>query len=627
MKNKILNLGILAHVDAGKTTLTESLLYHSNIICNMGNVDKGTTITDSLELEKKRGMTIKASTVSFSIEGVKINLIDTPGHADFIGEVERSLRVLDGVILVVSAVEGVQPQTRILFHHLQKMKMPVLIFVNKIDRIGADYERTCKQISEQLSPCTVRMQKVEERDNKCQVTNRLFSEDLFAQQIIELSDKLLEKYLDEKPISQEELIGTMRFRVQKGKLYPIYAGTALRDFGVIELMHGIVTWLPLRKQIAEMPKELSAYVYKVEYDEKGRKKAYFRIFAGRIAIKDKITIAESEREFVVNNLSTVIEGRQSKCHILEENDIGILMDIPEIKCGDFLGREWKQKGLTAWGEPMLRVVIRPFVAGERSKLLEALKLLEYEDPLLSVEIHQETQEIQVSLFGKLQIEILDALLRERFHIRVVFSGIKTIYKVKPKHSVYAQIRLNEPGNYHRAGIGFQVEPLPTGAGNQYETKVSYGFIEASFQNAVRAGVEKAFLDGLGDGIVDTKVIFKDADYDSVTSTPADFRRLAPLVIREALQTAGVSILEPIMKYRLCAPICYEKRIIAELRKIEASLENVIFSDTEMRANGDVPFDTAKEFQIQLSTITGGQGIFEMEFYRYQNKNRIDFLQD
>ena len=617
MENKILNLGILAHVDAGKTTLTESLLYHSGIIRKMGNVDKGTTVTDSMSLEQERGMTIQASTVSFSLEGIKVNLIDTPGHADFFGEVERSLSVLDGVILVLSAVEGVQTQTRILFQYLERMGIPMCIFINKLDRIGADSGKVCEQIRKQLSPHIVLMQEtVAEGGRDCRIRAYDRQEEPFTQQVISQSDALMEKYIDDIPISGEELDEAMKLLVQKGELYPVYAGAALHDIGVAELIKGMTTWLPCSGS-GEGDRELSAYVYKIEFEEDGRKKAYIRVYEGALTRKDRVRLADRELDFVVNNLSTVRDGKQVAISKVSANDIAILSDIPHIKCGDFLGRRRIRKGTPAREEPMLRIVVRPIRENQRFFLLEALKELESEDPLLHIRIHRITQEIQVSLFGKLQIEILTALLRERYGIAVSFSGASTICKAKPAEKAFMQIRMNEPGNLHRAGIALLLEPLPTGTGNQYETRVSYGFLEKPFQNAVREGVEKALEDGDGDGIVDTKVTFLDADYDSVTSTPADYRRLAPQVIRRGLAQAGLLRMEPIMTYQLLAPSVYERKLIGELGKMSASVEEVTFTGDEMTVKGQVPYDTAKDFPIQLKSMSGGKGVFEMRFLEYR----------
>lgn len=610
-----MNLGILAHVDAGKTTLTESLLYHSGIIKSRGSVDKGTTITDSLELEQKRGMTIKASTVSFPIDDVKINLIDTPGHVDFIGEVERSLRALDGAILVISAREGVQPQTRILFHQLKKMRMPVIMFINKTDRVGADYEAVLSQIRTQLAPGIIPMQEVKRTPQQEYVIRDYdWEETVFTEQIILCSERLLEKYLDGQKMEPEELEKCLRQQAGEGLQYPVYAGSALKDLGIAQLMQGIVRWLPVRK-----PEKsgLSAYIYKVEHEEGGHKKIFFRIFSGTIAQKDRVRTAGAVQEITINNLMTVSRGRQIPAAKVGVNDIGILTDIPSLCCGGFIGEAAGGKCAGHLAEPMLCVNVAPAEDKDRYRLLDALNELTEEDPLLKVRISEQTGEILMDLFGRLQIEILKDTLAERFGITAQFSGMKTICREKPVSSACVQIRMGENRNLHRAGIGIRMEPLKSGEGNRYETEVSFGFIEKSFQNAVREGVEKALEEGLEYALTDTRIVFVSADYDSVTSTPADYRRLAPEVVRKALRQTGVIKLEPVMNYRLFAPSGCERRIMGRLANMQASIENVIYDGGEMEVRGQVPFDAAKEFQVELKSMTEGRGIFEMEFLEYR----------
>ena len=438
-----MNLGILAHVDAGKTTLTESLLYHSGIIKSRGSVDRGTTITDSLELEQKRGMTIKASTVSFPIGDVKINLIDTPGHVDFIGEVERSLRALDGVVLVISAREGVQPQTRILFHQMKKMKMPVILFINKTDRVGADYEAVLAQIRTQLSTRIIQMQEVKRMPQQDYTIREYdWADTVYTEQIIMCSEKLLEKYLDGGKVEAEELEACLRFRVGKGRQYPVYAGSALKDLGIEQLMRGIVRWLPVRKPENS---RLSAYIYKVEHDECGHKKVFFRVFSGTISQKDRVSAAGTDQEITINNLMTVSRGRQIPAVKVGVNDIGILTDIPALSCGGFIGEACGGKNMGRLMEPMLCVNVAPAEAGDRYRLLDALNVLTEEDPLLKVRVSEQTGEILMDLFGKLQIEILRDTLAERFGVKAEFSGMKTICREKPVSAACAEIRMGEKG--------------------------------------------------------------------------------------------------------------------------------------------------------------------------------------
>ena len=306
--------------------------------------------------------------------------------------------------------------------------------------------------------------------------------------------------------------------------------------------------------------------------------------------------------------------------MITEGDIGILIDVPEICCGDFLGKRWKQKGLMEWGEPMLQIEVQPETAEGRFGLLNALKKLECEDPLLRIIVNPETKAIHVSMFGKLQIEILAAMLRERFGLKVTFSGIRTICKLKPKQAIREAIRMNEPGNRHYAGIEFFIQPLEAGMGNQYETKVSFGDLKETFQNGAREGALKALESSMSEKFVDTKITFTDMDFDSVCGTPADYRRLAQEVFVKAIEKVGTDIMEPIMSYELTAPLVYEKKVVGKLRKMMASIETLDFGIEEMVIKGLVPYDAAKEFQIELSMMTGGKGIFEMEFFEYRKKD-------
>lgn len=619
MKNKILNLGIMAHVDAGKTTVTESILYHSGIIKHMGNVDKGTTITDSLELEQKRGMTIKSSTVSFYIDDVKINLIDTPGHMDFIGEVERSLAVLDGVILVISAKEGVQPQTRIIFHELNKMKLPVIFFINKVDRLGVNIDKVYKDIKNQLTDKCLIMQKVNDYGTKqCTIYNYSYSDEPFTEQIILASEKLLHKYLNDISILDEDYSNSIRFKVQNSKIYPIYHGSALMDIGVDTLITAIAKWFVKDNHTVNNHSNLSAYVYKIQWDSNHHKKAYVKIFSGELKVREKVLLCRTGESITMKNMFSLYNGKEPSTQYICQNDIGILYDVEELNCGDFIGNTLKFNGLMNMAEPLLSVGIRPSDPSMRSNLLGALNELMVEDPFLSLDIKKSTGEITLKLFGKLQKEILQSILKERYEIDAYFEEIRTVSKEKPMKKVTYGIGLNDQGNPYRAGIWLTLEPLPIGSDFIYESQVSLGYIEKSFQTAVEHGVILGIKEGIHNEVVDVKVTFVDADYDSVTSTPSDYRKLAPEVIKKALQICGVKNLEPYMKYILITPMGYEKIVMCALNSMKASIETIDYSNMELNVKGVVPYDLCKDFQLDLLSMTEGTGVFETEFLEYRD---------
>lgn len=612
---KTINLGVLAHVDAGKTTVTEGLLVHCGVKPQMGRVDHGTTTTDSMALERQRGMTIRASTVSFTYNNIKVNLIDTPGHMDFIAEVERSLSVLDGVVLVISAKEGVQPQTRVIFRKLRAMHIPTLLFVNKIDRLGVSIEEVLADVREHLTADTLVMQRVtKEGSREVAVKDLPLNGDAQAEALIERDETLLEAYLEGREIPVGMLHAALRTCVRSETVFPLYMGAALHDIGIAPLLDAITSFFG---HDAEAQAPLSALIYKVEWDAKGHKLLYARVFSGILPIRGQIAVAGGGVGVKVRGLLAAQDGRLVATEQIMAGDIGVLLDAPGIRCGDWIGEETVRTGVTKPAPPLLTVSIRPVTSADRSALLTALGRLTEEDPFLDLAIRAETGEITLRLFGALQLEIIQSLLLERFGLTAEFSPLMTRFAEKPSEATIAQMRIWSEGNLHEAGIVLQVEPLETGAGNLYETQVSYGDLERSFQNAVEEGVLMGLQEGIGQEIVDTKVTFLDMDYSSVTSTPADFRRLAPLVLQKALRTAGLIRLEPWLSYTVSAPLEQRKRVLSALTGLRASLEEVTYAQEEMHIRGEVPLDTCKAFAAELQSLTQGKGIFQTEFLEYR----------
>lgn len=614
---KKLNIGIMAHVDAGKTTVTESFLFHSGIIKSMGNVDDGTATTDSMNLEKERGMSIRSATVSFMIGETKINLIDTPGHMDFIAEVERALAVLDGVILVISAREGVQPQTRAIYHKLRQMEIPVLFFINKIDRMGVNLQEVYGQILMQLTESFLPMQKVIYDNSGWKlgftIADRELSDSGFAEEIIEKSEELLEKYLGDEFISAEDYEAAIRWGVSRGKLFPIYHGAALQDRGITELMQAATRWfLPRRAE----GNKLSAYVYKVVCNGYGHKQFYIRVFSGQLMIRMRTVAGKKNREMIIRNLFGLENGNLLPKNMVEAGDAAVIMDAEELRCGDWIGEETKLHTFSQ-AEPLLWVGVKPLPPASRRELLEALQILTLEDPCLSVSINEETEEIGLRLFGNLQKEVLQFMLQDRYGLPTEFDRVSTVKRDKPLCSITCIVPINGPGNLLEAGVGLTLEPLAEGSGFQYETRVSFGDLTKSFQNGVREGVEKGIRKGLHGEVVDTRVIFMHSDYSSVTSTPSDFRRLAEKVVYQALKEAGTMTMEPVMSYTLIAPQGYESKMMSELVRMNALMEETEYTQSELVIRGKVRLEACKDFAVKLLAMTEGRGMFETTFWQYR----------
>lgn len=623
-----LNIGIMAHVDAGKTTVTEGFLFHSGIKSHMGNVDKGTTTTDSMSLEKERGMTIRSAAVSFQAGDTKINLIDTPGHMDFIAEVERCLSVLDGVVLVISAREGVQPQTRAIFTKIKQMGIPALLFINKIDRMGVDLAEVYGEIRLRLTEDFLVMQEVgfdtDILSREFLIRERSFSGSL-GEDILVSSDELLEKYLSDTAITQDDYERVVKEGVNSGKLYPVYHGAALQDKGVKELMDAVTKWFA--PKLPES-RELSAYVYKVMCDDHSHRLFYIRVFSGSLIHRMRTSRVSRENregvqpndELLIRNLFGLENGRMVPESVIDAGDTAVIMDAENLNCGDWIGVETRQNSITQT-EPLLNVGIKTVIPAERRRLLEALQILTMEDPYMALSIREETEEIRLKLFGNLQKEIIHSMLAERFGLETEFDSLTVVQKEKPLKDTTCIVPIFTAGNLFSAGVGLKLEPLPEGGGFQYVTRVSFGDLSKSFQNGVREGVEKGIRKGLQGQVVDTKVTFMYSDFNSVCSTPADFRRLAEQVVYKALRQSGVEIMEPVMKYVLTAPLGCEKKMISQLVSMNALMEETLYTQTELVIKGTVTLESCKDFPVHLLTLTEGSGVFETCIWQYRKREQ------
>ena len=480
---KIINIGILAHVDAGKTTLTESLLYTSGAIAEQGNVDKGTTRTDTMFLERQRGITIQAAVTSFQWHRCKVNIVDTPGHMDFLAEVYRSLAVLDGAILVISAKDGVQAQTRILFHALRKMNIPTVIFINKIDQAGIDLESVYQSVRDKLSADIIIKQTVSLSPEIVLEENT----DIEAwDAVIENNDKLLEKYIAGEPISREKLVREEQRRVQDASLFPVYYGSAKKGLGIQPLMDAVTgLFQPIGEQGSAA---LCGSVFKVEYTDCGQRLVYLRLYSGTLRLRDTVALAGREK-LKITEMRIPSKGEIVRTDTAYPGEIVILAD-DTLKLNDILGNEKLLPHKTRIDNPMplLRTTVEPQKPEQREALLNALAEIADTDPLLHFDIDTVTHEIMLSFLGKVQLEVICSLLEEKYHVGVAMKEPSVIYLERPQKKASCTIHIEVPPNPFWASIGLTVTPLPIGSGTQYKSEVSLGYLNQSFQNAVMEGV-------------------------------------------------------------------------------------------------------------------------------------------
>ena len=610
---KIINIGILAHVDAGKTTLTESLLYTSGAILELGSVDKGTTRTDTMFLERQRGITIQAAVTSFNWNDYKINIVDTPGHTDFITEVYRSLSVLDGAILVISAKDGVQAQTRILFHALQKMNIPTIIFINKIDQYGINLNNIYQNIKEKLSNDIIVMQNVT-LTPEISIKSIIDLDDWDP--VISRNDKLLKKYIAGEKLTIQELTYEEYRCVKKGSLFPIYHGSARNNIGTQQLIEAISNLFC--SEMNENDSELCGRVFKIEYTDHKQRLVYLRLYSGTLHLRDTIILPE-KKKVKLTEIYIPSNGEMIQTKTVCSGDIFIIPNNT-LRLNDIIGNE-KLLPCNVWNDktvPILRTRIEPIKIEEREKLLDALTEIADTDPLLRYYVDTITHEIIISFLGTVQLEVICSLLIEKYHINIRIEDPTVIYLEKPLQKADYTIHIEVPPNPFWASIGLSITPLPIGSGIQYESKVSLGYLNQSFQNAVREGINYGLEQGLyGWEVTDCKICFEYGVYYSPVSTPSDFRFLAPIVLEQTLKKAGTQLLEPYLSFILFTPQEYFSRAYKDAQKHCAIIETSQSKNDEVIFTGHIPVRCINEYRNTLTLYTNGQAVFLTELKDYQ----------
>ena len=610
---KIINIGILAHVDAGKTTLTESLLYASGAITEAGSVDKGTTRTDTMLLERQRGITIQTAVTSFDWKDYKINIVDTPGHMDFLAEVYRSLSVLDGAVLVVSAKDGVQAQTRVLFHALQEMKIPTIIFVNKIDQVGIDLRNVYQDIREKLSDHIMVMQDVTFVP-EVSLTDIDDIEKWDA--VIAENDELLERYIAGETLERQDLQREVCRRTHDCSLFPVYHGSAKSNIGTEKLIEAIAETFTSSAENSQS--ELCGGVFKIEYTDQKRRLVYLRLYSGTLHLRDTVSLSQKQKmkitEMKIPSNGEIVQTDTASCGEI------VILSNDTLKLNDILGKE-QLLPRKVWDEnpiPLLRTTVEPQNPGQRELLLGALTEIADTDPLLHYDVDAITHEITISFLGKVQLEVICSLLTERYHVNINVKEPTVIYLERPLKAANHTIHIEVPPNPFWASIGLSVTPLPIGSGVQYESKVSVGYLNQSFQNAVAEGVRYGLEQGLyGWEVTDCKICFEYGLYYSPVSTPSDFRFLAPIVLEQALRKSGTQLLEPYLSFTLFAPQEYLSRAYNDAPKYCAEIETTQQKNDEVIFTGKIPARYIGEYRSDLNFYTNGRSVCLTELKGYQ----------
>ncbi len=665
------NIGIIAHIDAGKTTTTERILFYTGKTHRIGSVDEGTTVTDWMEQERERGITIVSAAVSAVWKGYQINIIDTPGHIDFTAEVQRSLRVLDGGIVIFDAVQGVEPQSETVWRQADRYHVPRICLVNKMDRVGASYSRTMEMIKDRLgaNPIAVQLPIGEEANFKGVVD--LFTEkaivweddlgrepreteippdlvglaaemrERMIEQIAETDDELTLKYLEGEPIPVEDLKAGLRRAVIENKATPLYCGSSLKNKGVQPLLDAVIDFLPSPEDVPpvkgfdpdteeelERPAEddapLSALVFKIVTDPYVGRLAYVRVYSGKITQGSMVyNSTKGQRERIGRLLRMYADRREDVGEVLA-GDIGATLGLKESFTGDTLCDATNQIILEniTFPEPVISVAIEPKTTADQDKMSEALRKLAEEDPTFHVRKDEETGQTLIWGMGELHLEVLvDRMLRE-FRVQARVGRPQVAYResiTRPVEEAEYRYVKQTGGRGQYGHVVLEIQPGELGSGVEFENDIVGGVIPKEYIKAVEKGVREAAEAGIlaGYPITDVSVRLYDGSYHEVDSSEMAFKMAGSFAFREGVQKGAPVLLEPIMKVEVVTPEDFLGEAIGLLNARRGEIIS-----TEMRPGNaqairaSVPLAEMFGFATTLRSSTQGRGVFTMEFDHY-----------
>lgn len=605
MKN-VRNIGIFAHVDAGKTTLSEHLLSHAGAIRTVGSVDSGTAHTDTLSVERRRGISVKATCVSFPYRDTVINLIDTPGHVDFSAEIERSLWALDAAILVVCAVEGVQPQTEVLFHAMQEQRIPVIFFLNKLDRAGADPERVLNEIHRLLSNHAVMP------DDMDAVTELLCDRD----------DRLFERYLSGESFSPDFLTDQLAHLSREGLAYPVLCGSALRDEGVAPLLDAIVQYFPEPKR--EDP--LCGVVFATQQDRSLGRGVWVRLYGGSLENRAPIPVPmgvdpiSGQEKTESRKISQIFRPDGTPAGHLAAGEIGILYGLGNLPIGHILGdgsRIPRKIQPGALRTPLITVQAIPESPEQMQALRAACSQLSDEDPLLKTQYIRSLNELHLHVMGTIQLEILQELLLTRFDLKVSFGTPAIIYRETISQSSEGYVAYLAPKPCW-AILKFLVEPAPRGSGVHFTSTVPVRQVQARYQNQVAQAIPMALSQGRrGWEVTDVNITLIDGGEHQFHTHPLDFIVATPMAIQDALERGGSTLLEPILDARFLLPQDCVGRVISDVNTMRGEVLDSITDGERVVLNALIPVQTSLDYAVTLASATGGRGSMSVRLHGYR----------
>ena len=670
--DRIRNIGIIAHIDAGKTTTTERILFYTGRTYKLGDIDEGTTQMDWMPQEKERGITIVSAATTTFWRNYRINLIDTPGHVDFTAEVERSLRVLDGAVVIFEAEEGVQSQSETVWHQADKYKVPRICFINKMDKIGANFEKTINEIKERLGAkpiiITYPLGKEQsfkgvidllnlkvltwEKDPlgiKYEISDNIpeeIKEEVLNQRkkliemVCENDDQLLEKYLNGEEISVEELKSAIRKATLRYQLVPTYCGSSLRNKGVQPLLDGIVDYLPSPLDLKEvqgvssitkqkemrklLPEEkFSALAFKIQLDPHVGKLLYVRIYSG--VLKSGSYVYNSTKR-ITERVGRILLMHANQREEIDEafaGEIVALVGPKKTKTGDTLSDEKNPIILEeiSFPEPVISLAVEPKTKADQEKLSYCLQRLAEEDPTFKVKVDQETGQTIISGMGELHLEILIDRMKREMGMNVNAGKPQVAYKETIIKAAEAEGKyIRQTGGHGQYGhCLITVQPLGRGEGYKFINKIKGGAIPSEFIPAVEKGVIEAMEKGalLGYPITDIEVTLYDGTYHEVDSSDLAFKIAGSIALQEAVKKAGLTLLEPIMKMEIVVPEQFMGVVIGDLSSKRGKILKTEKRSNTIIINGYAPLAELSGYATTLRSLTQGRGFFYMEPSHYE----------
>lgn len=596
-EKKVMTLGVFAHANAGKTTITEQLLYHTNVKKTRGRVDHGDTTTDNLKIEQERGISVRASMVTLPLIDRKVQLIDTPGHVDFSAEVERAISVLDGAVLVVSGVEGVEPQTQVIWKILKERKIPTIIFINKMDRMGADYDRVLQEMQSKLNANIVPIVKVK-KNNDSSLNYEDVKEETIMEHLADLDEHILEKYLNEEKISKEWLREQIKKFTESGNLFLVYGGSALLDDGMCRLIDGISSYLPCATK--KKTDGFSGYVYTVKRDA-GVRELYVKVLDGTLQNRQELEITTGVKQRI--RTVTKIDGiKRIRSDKIETGEIGIITGI-DAKCGDIIGRDIPNFKPVSFVNPLFHTTVTVSDNLQLQQLVGGLEVLNDEDPNLHLVFNKETGQISIDLMGALQTEIIDNLLKERFNVNALFSDPIIIHKETPINCGRGQATFDRV-----SGVELEIRPLPRGSGLQYVSRFSTDYLFSKYQKQIERLVKMYTQQGLyGWEVTDAEISLIGGKSDSVCSDPSHFNVIVPLALMRSIKDARMQLLEPIMQYEISSPNESFRSVLSSLSAMGVDYEGITHLNNNVTIPGNAPLSEMLELPTIITRLTGGHG--------------------